>query len=286
MRFQRRQVLVLCAPLGALLGGWLILPALVGLISTLTSYAPLSPAFNFVGLANYLAVLRDREFATAIRNVIVFCLIAVPLELAIGLGIAYALREPFRGRGLLRVLLLLPWLLSPIGAGVMWHFLFDSATGLPGFVLGWLGLAATSPAASPALALPTAIAIEVWRLAPLVAFLLIPGLEAVPAERWEDARLDGLGLGRRIANVALPAIGPLLAAVAMLMIGLSLATFDSILILTGGGPGTATITPALFSYHQAFEVDNWPVGSASAWLVAFGLLGVGAIYLRLAGRRT
>jgi multiple sugar transport system permease protein len=237
------------------------------------------------GPANYVTVLTDREFSVAVRNVLVFCVVAVPLELSIGFGIAYALREPFRGRGLMRVLLLLPWLLSPIGSGVMWHFLFDSATGLPGFILGWLGLTATSPAASPTLALATAIAIEVWRLAPLVAFLLIPGLEAVPSDRWEDARLDGLGLRGRIVNVALPAIAPLLVAVGLLAVGLSLATFDSILILTGGGPGTATITPGLFSYQQAFELDNWPVGSAAAWLVAFALLALGAFYLRLGGRR-
>jgi ABC-type sugar transport system permease subunit len=70
----------------------------------------------------------------------------------------------------------------------------------------------------------------------------------------------------------------------LLLIGLSLGTFDSILILTGGGPGSATVTPALFSYNAAFQTDNWPVGAAAAWLLAFGVLGVGAVYLRLARR--
>lgn len=282
LRLRHRHVLILSAPIGVLLGGWLVLPAAVGLFATLTNYGPGTVTFHFVGFSNYLAVVRDREFGAAVRNVIVCCVTAVPLEVGIGFGIASALREPFRGRGWVRFALLLPWLLSPIGSGVMWHFLFDSATGIVGFVGGWVGVAnASSPAASPTLALPTAIAIEVWRLAPLMAFLLLPGLEAVPRDRWEDARVDGLGFWRRVTNVAVPAMRPLLLAVAMLSIGLSLGTFDSLLILTGGGPGTATMTPALFSYDHALGVADWPVGSAAAWLVAFGLLGVGAIYLRL-----
>ncbi len=285
MRLRRRDVLVLTAPLGILLGGWLILPAIIGLAATVTTYAPLAASVRFVGPANYLAVIRNPEFGAAVRNILVFCVVAIPLELGIGFGLAYALRRPFPLRGLVLVLLLLPWMLSPIGSGVMWHFLFNSATGIVDFVLGWLGLpGAPSPAGIPTLALPTAVAIEVWRLAPLVAFLLLPGLEAVPSERWEDGRLDGLGLRRRIADIALPGVRPLLAAIAMLLVGLSLGTFDSILILTGGGPGTATVTPALFSYSLAFEVHDWPVGAAAAWLVAFGVVGVGVIYLRLARR--
>jgi ABC-type sugar transport system permease subunit len=177
--------------------------------------------------------------------------------------------------------------LSPIGTGVMWHFLFDSATGLLDFLLGWLGVTGTaSPASSPSLALPTAIAVEVWRLAPLAAFLLLPGIEAIPEERWEDAILDDVGVWQRILHVAVPSTRPLLLAVTMLLIGLSLGTFDSILILTGGGPGTATVTPALFSYQAAIETANWPVGAAAAWILAFGVLAVGVVYLRLARRST
>jgi ABC-type sugar transport system permease subunit len=86
-------------------------------------------------------------------------------------------------------------------------------------------------------------------------------------------------------HIPLPSMRPLLLAVTMLLIGLALGTFDGVLILTGGGPGTATITPALYSYNQAFGVSNWPIGAAAAWLVAASVLAVGLIYLRLARRR-
>jgi ABC-type sugar transport system permease subunit len=287
VRLTVRHRILLFTPLGVLLGGWLVLPAMLGLLSTFTSYSPGVVTVRFTGLANVAAVLRDREFATAVRNIAFFTVLAVPLELGIGFGLAYLLRRPMRGRGVWRVALLLPWLISPIGSGVMWHFLFSSATGFIDFGLGWLGLPSlSSPIATAPLALPTVVAVEVWRVAPFVAFLLLPALSSIPAERWEDAELDGLSLARRIWDVALPPIRPLVLAITMLLIGLALGTFDSVLILTGGGPGTATVMPALYSYNHAFGVSNWSVGATSAWLIAIGVIGVGIVYLRLARVRT
>jgi len=268
MRLTLRQRALLFAPVAILLGGWLVLPALLGLLSTLTTYAPGARPLRITGFANAAAVITDRELATAVRNIVVFTVVAVPLELGIGFGLAYLLRRPIRGRGLWRVALLLPWLISPIGSGVMWHFLLSGATGILDFGLGWLGHPGLpSPIATAPLALPTVVAIEVWRVAPFVAFLLLPGLSSIPTERWEDAELDGLSLAGRIRAVALPPIRPLLLAVTMLLVGLALGTFDSVLILTGGGPGTATVTPALYSYNRAFGVGDWSAGATSAWLI-------------------
>jgi multiple sugar transport system permease protein len=196
------------------------------------------------------------------------------------------LRHAIKGRALWRVLLLAPWLVSPIAAGVMWHFLFGGATGILDFVAGWLRLPdVASPAGNLRLALPAAIAVEVWRLAPFVTFLLLPGLVSIPKERWEEATLSGASWIQQILHVAIPELRTLLLTVAMLLVGLSFGTFDTILILTGGGPGTATVTPALYSYGRAFQTNDWPVGAASGWLIAAGVIAVGAVYLRLARER-
>jgi len=177
MRLTRRDRLVLFAPLAVLLSGWLVLPALLGLLATFSTYSPFSTSIHFAGLGNYLAVIRDPQFGVAIRNITLFAVSAVPLELVIGFGLAYLLRRPIRGRGLWRLLLLLPWLVSPIANGVMWHFLLIGANGILDFASGWLGQASVaSPIGDPRLALPTIVAIEVWREAPFVAFLLLPGL--------------------------------------------------------------------------------------------------------------
>ena len=285
MRLTRRDRFLLFAPLAILLGGWLVIPALVGMGATLTTYSPLTTSVAFAGWRNYTDVIHDPQFGAAVRNVAIFTLVAVPLELGLGFGIAYLLRRPFRGRSWWRGLLLLPWLVSPIASGVMWHYLFSGATGILNFVLGWLGRPdVASPIGDVRLALAATIAIEVWRVAPFVTFLLLPGLVAIPEERWEQATLAGTSWFQRIARVALPEVAPLMLTVGMLLTGLSLGAFDTILILTGGGPGTATLTPALYSYDRAFVTNDWPSGAASAWLIAAGVAAVGAAYVRISAR--
>jgi multiple sugar transport system permease protein len=286
VRLTRRDRIVLFAPLAVLLGGWLVLPAVIGVFATFTTYSPFTTTVRFSGFANYAAVVQDPQFGAAIRNIVVFTAVAVPLELVVGFGIAYLLRRPMKGLALWRVLLLAPWLVSPIAAGVMWHFLFGGATGIPDFMLGWLRLPEVpSPVGDLRLALPTAIAVEVWRVAPFVTFLLLPGLVSIPNERWEEATLAGASWTQQIWHVAIPELRTLLLTVAMLLVGLSFGAFDTILILTGGGPGTATLTPALYSYARAFQTNDWPVGAASGWLIAVGVIAVGAVYLRLARER-
>jgi multiple sugar transport system permease protein len=286
LRLSRRDRLVLFAPLAILLTGWFLGPAVLGFLATFTNYSPFTTTVQFVGLQNYAAILGDQQFAASARNIALFTVAAVPLELVAGFLIAYLLRERLRGRAALRVVLLLPWLVSPIGSGVMWHYLLGSTNGIVDFALGWLRLPdAASPLGDERLALAVVIAVEVWRLAPFVAFLILPGLLSIPRERWDDARLSGASWIRTIVDVAVPSIRPLLLTVTMLLIGLALGSFDAVLILTGGGPGTSTLTPALYSYAGAFETNVWPAGATSAWVIAIAVLAVGLGYLRLARER-
>lgn len=285
MRLTRRDRIVLLAPLALLLGGWLLVPAVIGLGATLTTYSPLTTTVALAGLQNYSRVVHDPQFSEAAKNVVIFTVVVVPSELSLGFAVAYLLRRPIWGRSWWRGLLLVPWLVSPIASGVMWHFLFGTTTGIANFVLGWLGRPeSASPAGDLRLALPATIAIEVWRVAPFVTFLLLPGLLAIPEERWEQATLAGAPWYRRLVDVAIPEVTPLLLTVGMLLTGLSLGAFDTILILTGGGPGTATLTPALYSYDTAFVTNDWPLGAASAWLIAAGVAAVGAVYVFLSSR--
>ncbi|HEY8845892.1 MAG TPA: sugar ABC transporter permease [Candidatus Limnocylindrales bacterium] len=273
---------LLYGPLAIVVSIWLLIPALLGLVSTFTNYAPTESSVAWVGLHNFQSIISDRTFAAAIRNIGIFTLVAVPLQLIIGFCVADALRRPFRGRTLVRIVLLLPWLVSPIASGVMWHFLLGSETGFLGFGFRSIGLPAPpSPLSQHGLALLTVVLVETWRVAPLVAFLLLPGLASIPRERWEDATIDGLRWLGQIRHVAIPALRPLILAVTMLLIGGSLATFDSVLSMTGGGPGTETVTPALYSYNKAFTFSDWPIGAASGWLIGGAVLVAGLAYLRL-----
>ncbi len=279
---RRREHLVLWLPLGLVVLPFLVFPVVSGLVYSFTNFAPGRTHIQWVGLQNYLAVLSDKSFISSWRNLLIFVVVGVPIELAIGFGLAYPLRQPFRGRGVVRLLLFLPWLVSPIANGVMWYFLLSLQVGIFNFVRSTLGLAnLPSPVGILGLALPTTIAISVWQEAPLAGFLLLPGMLAIPAAEWEMAILEGASVIERIRLVAWPRLRPLFLAVTLLLTGSALGAFDSILILTGGGPGSATMTPALYSFQRAFQTFNWPVGATSAWFIVASVILVGLIYLRL-----
>jgi multiple sugar transport system permease protein len=281
-----RQRLLLLTPLAMVLVPFLFWPAGFGLVASFTNYGPLQNSPRWVGFANYAAILGNQQFRAAALNSAAYTLVTVSAELAIGLALAHLLREPFLGRGAVQVALLLPWLVSPIANGVMWHFLFDQRTGLYSYLPALLGGAPLpSPLGLSRLAMPVLMAVDVWRMAPLATFLLVPGLAAIPLERWEQARLDGLSLLERLRHVILPTLGPLLATVGLLLIGDSLGAFDTVLILTGGGPGSQTLTPGLFSYQQAFQVNNWPAGATSAWLIMAAMALIGVVYVLALQRR-
>ncbi len=276
----RTALLVLWLPFILLVGPFLLWPAAFGLLGSFTNYSPFVRHIRFTGLANYAFLFRDVFFRGSFRTIALFSVVTVPLELLIGFSVAMLLREPFRGRAAVRITLLLPWLVSPIANGVMWHFLYASDSGILNWFTAWLGLAPLpSPLGLPRLALPAAMLVEVWRTSPLASFLLLPGLLSVPRSLWEQAAMEGapaLAVARRIA---LPWLRPLLLTVGMLLLGWSLGTFDGMLILTGGGPGTATLTPALYSYQKAFEANIWYIGATSAWCIGLVVLLAGAVYL-------
>lgn len=261
---------------------FLIIPAGLGLGSTFTNYSQSQSIWQFTGIANYQKVLADRTTGTAFVNGILLTLMTVPLEMGLGLGLAALLRRPFRGRSLLRTLLLVPWLVSPIAAGVMWHFLYNAQVGLLGWVGAWLGVKDISnPLANPGWALPSLALTEIWRLTPLAAFLLLPGVAAVPQDNLDYATLAGSPPWTTWRSVIFPRIQTLILIVLLLLVGQSLTTFDDVLILTGGGPGSRTMTPALYSYNLVTQTHNWPQGTTVAWMLVGLVLVAAVIYLVL-----
>jgi multiple sugar transport system permease protein len=280
-RMTPRQHALLLSPLAALLVPVLFWPAAVGLARSFTDYGPGQLSVRPVGVQNFAAVLGSEQVQFAFRNILIVLLVAVPAELAMGLAMASALRTPFLGRGLVRIALLIPWLLSPIAVGVMWHFLYGPV-GILDYAAAWLGLPpAPSPLALPQWALPAVIATEIWRKAPLAAFFLVPGVLAIPSEQWEHAILDGTSLAAQVRHVLIPRLRPLLLTVVLLLVGDTLGMFDTVLMMTGGGPGSETLTPALYSYQQAFGAYNWPFGLATAWVIVAIVLLLGFGYVAL-----
>ena len=278
----RRERILLLVPLALIMLPFLVWPAISGLAYSFTNYAPGQLHLQWVGLANYITALKDVSFRAAWRNMLVYLIVSVPVELVIGFVLSWLLREPFYGRSFVRILLLVPWLVSPIASGVMWYFLLNLQWGILNFFRSWFSLPfLPSPLGLTGLALPVMIATEIWQAAPLAGFLLLPGLLAIPGAEWEYATLEGVSFFQRVRFLVLPWMRSLILAVALLLTGSTLGAFDSILILTGGGPGLATITPALYSYQQAFQFYYWPQGATSAWFIVLSVVLVGLAYLSL-----
>ncbi|MHB8629766.1 MAG: carbohydrate ABC transporter permease [Aggregatilineales bacterium] len=279
-----RERLLLLAPLALIVGPFLLWPLLYGFILTFTNAGPFQPSPRFVGLTNYLNVLSDDTFRTALVNMVVFTGVTVMAEMFLGVATAFVLRKLFQARSLLRVALLLPWLLSPSASGVMWHYLLDNQHGL---LIYWATLFRLPP---PPYLLGldtsywTVIFTEIWRKTPLVIFLVLPGLLAIPTIHWDQAKIERLSRLEQALHIVLPRLRLLLLTIMLLMIGDGLGMSESIVFLTGGGPGSATMTPGVYSYNQAIVAQNWTAGGTPGWFIAGSVLSVGIVYLRLARR--
>jgi ABC-type sugar transport system permease subunit len=242
----------------------------------------------FVGLANYSEALADQRFWEALLHTLAFSVVAVSLEMGLGLVLALALNRAFLGRGLVRAAALLPWALPTVVAALVWRFLFDGPASLANQIVLATGLAAEPLAwlSHPVLAWVPIVLADVWKTTPFVALLLLAGLQAVDPALLEAARMDGAGAWRRLWHVTLPLLRPALL-VALLFRSLdALRLFDLVYVLTGGGPGTATEPLALYTHAVLFQNLRFGYGSALSVLV-FGVgLVLAVVTLRVVAART
>jgi len=280
----RRQHLLLFAPLALILIPFLFWPMLFGFAASFTNFAPFRANIHGVGLENYARILGDDTFWLSVGNIIVLTVVSVTLEMAVGLAAAYLLRRPFRGRGAIRFILLIPWLIGPVATGVMWHYLFSQQVGLLNLIPAILGWERLPYPLTISTAFAAVIFVEVWRKFPLVSFLALPGLLAIPPEQWDYATLEGVPTWGKIRHIVLPQLRLLLLSITLLLIGDALGTSESVLRLTGGGPGSMTMTPGLYSYNKAIVSNNWTAGATSGWLIVPAVLLVGLCYLALVRR--
>jgi multiple sugar transport system permease protein len=235
----------------------------------------------FVGLDNYITVLTGKLFWPSLVRTIVFTLFSVALKLVIGLVTALVLNETWRGRGLARAAVLLPWALPPLTAVLTWRFLMSDATNVLNYLLFKANLIQTPVPwlYDPEWAMGSIIFINVWRGFPFFAITLLAGLAAVSPDLYDAAKVDGAGIFQRFWNVTLPGIFP------VLMVSLILSTiwtaneFGGIWLLTTGGPGQATTTLGVATYLVGFVGVRNLSQAAVYSILAFPILIVLVILL-------
>jgi len=265
------------APLLLLLVAIVGYPLFYSLYLSLTDRSIVRQNTSFVGLDQYQSLIHNSDYGAAMRNTIVFVFFAVALELVIGLALALALQRQERARNLTRALLLTPMFVTPIAVGLMFRFLLNQQLGAIPEILGRLGI--TIDFFGPSLALPTIVAIDVWQWTPFMVLLLLAGLESLPRQPFEAARVDGASTWMTFRRVTVPLLKPVIA-IAVLLRGLdAFKIFEYVFATTNGGPGNATETIQLMIYRTGFGFFRLGEAAAMAFvLVAVVLVGVTGLY--------
>lgn len=252
-------------------------------------------AARWVGLGNFGELLGDRNFMTALKNTLVFTFGTLITVLILATIQAELLMRKFRGKWVVRFLLLLPWT-APVALGLIgWLWMYDSVfspidwllrqvglLGHPGALLGplpnlyWLG--------SKQLALPSVVIVNVWRLLPLATVIVLAGLNSIPGDVIEQARIDRAGYLRRLFDITLPMLSPILLVAILFTFVFTFADMISIFILTRGGPANSTQVLASMAFFTGILGGNLGKGAAVALFLFPALAGVSAILLGLIRR--
>ncbi|HEV8647025.1 MAG TPA: sugar ABC transporter permease [Burkholderiales bacterium] len=224
---------------------------------------------DFIGFANYAQLFEDTRLWEALLHTVIFTVIALPLELLLGLAMAQLFLDRLPGRQIFIALLVLPVVVSPIVSGATWSLMFNHRFGPINQIIGWIwGEELTLLwSISPLLVYPAILAAEVWQWTPFMFLLLLAALANVDKSQLEAAAIDGAGWWRTFFKIVLPAIWPVMA-IAILIRGLDLfRLFDIVWALTKGGPGTMTETISIFTYIKGFQQFETSYTAAVAFLV-------------------
>ncbi len=275
--------LVFLAPALLVTFGVIFIPLAEQFWTSFHRYTLTIPGRPFVGLQNYLSALSDPTFWQAMGRTFYFTLVSTGLELILGLLMALLLNQRFRGQGVLRALILIPWALPTIVNGMMWRWIYNADYGALNALLTQLGLISHYHdwLGSPWMAMNMVIVADVWKMTPLVALLLLANLQTIPGELYEAASIDGAGAIGRFVYVTLPWLRPGLLVSLVLRTIEAFKVFDIIFIMTRGGPANGTQTIAYYTYTQAFSSLQFGRGAALAYLTAMFIVLLSLVYFRL-----
>jgi multiple sugar transport system permease protein len=236
-----------------------------------------------LGLDNFTRLASDRVFAAAALQTVAFTAVASVIEFTLGLGLALLIDSLGRARSLFRAGIMVPMLLPPVVAAVVWRLIYNPQFGVLNLTLRRLGLntATLTWTNGERSALLSVIAVDVWEWTPFIFLLLSAGLQAIPAEPLEAALIDGASWWQRLRDVTLPLLKPAIVLALLLRAMDLVRIFDQIFILTQGGPGTATETVSLYIYRTAFRFSNFGYAAAMSFVLLIATMLFSRALLRV-----
>jgi multiple sugar transport system permease protein len=237
---------------------------------------------SFVGLANYERLLHDERFHGSILRTLYFTVLAVVIPVVLGVAAALAFHRKFPLRGLARTIFILPMMATPVAVALVWTMMFHPQLGVLNWILSQFGIPPSLWVYDADTVIPTLVMVEVWHWTPLVMLLVLGGLASLPVDPYEAAKIDGATAFQAFRYITLPLLAPFLMVAVIIRTIDALKTFDTIYVITQGGPGTASETINIFLYLNAFAYYN--MGYASAVVVVFFALIIGLAMLLLWSR--
>ncbi|MBI4566208.1 MAG: sugar ABC transporter permease [Planctomycetes bacterium] len=276
--------LVLILPALTILTLFALVPIAGSLFESLHHRTAAEPVARFAGLDNYARLLRDEEAVESVGFTMLFVGTSVSLELGLGLAIALVLHQAFRGRGLVRAAVLVPWAIPTVVASIIWKYVFDDRHGILNYLLFGADLNAYLVwLADPFWAKALIISADVWKTTPFTALLLLAGLQTVPGELVEAARVDGAGPLRRFFVITLPLLRPAILVALLFRTMDAFREFELVYELTQGKEGTSVLQ--FYGYKVLFGRQDYGFGSAISCLVFFLIAIVAFFYVRTVGTR-
>jgi multiple sugar transport system permease protein len=263
----------------------ILLMALVALFPVLYAVAISLQAYTgrlnegFAGVDNYVEALTDERFWTSLRFTLVFTVTSVAAEFVIGLGFALLMNQAFRGRGVTRAAILVPWVIPTVIAAQMWFFMFNVT---PGFINSVLGLGDFSWLGQGGWATFAVVFADVWKTAPFVALLLLAGLQTIPLDVYESARVDGANAFQRFWSITLPLLKPAILVALLFRTVEALRVYDLPQVMTGGAFDTESLS--ILVQQFVVRTPDPGLGSALSTITFLIVLGVGLVFVNMLGR--
>ncbi len=240
-----------------------IVPLIYSIVISLFDYSFMMPdKIRFIGFGNFIRAFEDSSFIHSLGVTAIQVVATVALQMVCGMLFALLLSRDFRGAKLIRAIYIIPMMITPVVVGLMWRMLFNTDMGMINYLLSLVNIPAVNWLGEGNVALLTVILADVWLSTPFVATILLAGIQGISRDYYEAATVDGANAVQSFFSITLPLVKPMILIALLFRVMDAIKRFDSIYVMTAGGPGNSTETLNLYAYQQAF--NNWYIGYSAA----------------------
>jgi multiple sugar transport system permease protein len=282
----RGEALLLLGPCALYLVAFSIFPLITSLVRSFQDYDTRANSWTWIGLRNYSQLIHSSEFWTVVKNTVVLMGAGVAIQVVLGTALALFFNQQLRGSWIVRGILILPMLLTPIVVGLMWRALLNPEWGVLNWVAVKLGFGYVGWLSDPHVALWTLILVDSWQWTPFVFVIVYARLQALPQEVFEAGSVDGANWFQRTAYLTLPLLAPAIVFAAVFRAIDSFRTFDLVYGLTNGGPVISTSTLSFQAFQNGFEFQHYGYASAISYvMVLAAAIGITLLFRVVKVRR-